>query len=127
MAQRKKSERKADRPDNEEKSDLEREAEGGMRASEPGHLGEDRVTDLIDEVNELEGHNLPSHDSRDQAGRSDGGHADIAPREWSGSRVDKMRRGAKDIETAHGRDPEEEQRQVERYSERSEESESEPT
>lgn len=106
---------KADRWDIEEKSDLEEE--GGMRTTEPGHLGEDRVTDLADEVNELEGHNLEGHTSRDAGSRNAGAQADLGPESWTGADLDRRRRAAKRAENAHGRDPREEQRQVDRYAE----------
>lgn len=99
------------------KPSMAREPEGGFRASEPGHLGEDHVLDFVHEGDELEGHNATGHDARDEGGRNAGSQTDLGPEEWTGADLDRRRRAAKRAETTSGRDPEEERRQTERYTE----------
>ena len=85
----------------EEMSPTEREAEGGMRATELGHLGDQRVQDLVDEVDDLEGHNSIGAGSRERISTDAGFEGDMAPEGWTGADLDRRRRKAKSAETDH--------------------------
>jgi len=61
----------------EDLSDLETEAQGGMRATEPGHAGDERVEEWIDEANAMEGHNLLGASSRREAAHDIGPHEEL--------------------------------------------------
>jgi hypothetical protein len=79
----------------QEKSEAESQAEGGMRASEPGHVGEERMEDLVREANEEEGHMPQGDEGRRNVNESAGGEEDIGIEGMSPQRLDERRRAAK--------------------------------
>jgi hypothetical protein len=85
----------------EEKSDEESQAEGGMRATEPGHVGAGRLDDWIEEARDLEGHDVLGAEGRRHVSSDAGFEGDMAPEGWTGADLDRRRRAAKRVETDH--------------------------
>lgn len=78
-----------------DRSEEEREAEGGMRASEPGHVSTDRVLDLVAEARDLEGHDVPGSEARERLSADAGPDEDIRPPTMDDAHLDAARRAAK--------------------------------
>jgi hypothetical protein len=85
----------------EEKSDEEAEAEGGMRMTEPGLNGVERMEEWIAEANDVEGHTPLADGSRRHVDEDAGFEGDLAPEGWTGKDLDRRRRAAKSRETDH--------------------------
>ncbi len=81
--------------DAEDRSDEEREAEGGMRATEPGHVSTPRLEDLVTEARDLEGHDLPGAAARERLSADAGPDEDLRPPGLDDAHLDAGRRAAK--------------------------------
>lgn len=79
--------------DLEERSEIEREAD---RDALPIRLGDDHVTDLVAEVDDLEGHDLLGAAARERLDEDAGPDADLRPSGMSEVELDRARRRAKD-------------------------------
>jgi hypothetical protein len=79
----------------EDKSEDEREAEGGMRASEPGRVSNDRFEDLAALADDVEGHRLEGAAARERGLVDAGPDEDIRPDGMTEAELDAGRRAAK--------------------------------